>query len=71
MQIPKDAIINFLESRGQGDQAQQAGSQLPDQVDHQDHSDLLQQIGVNPEEPLSHFGGGSGGDPAGNQAGQA
>jgi hypothetical protein len=56
MQIPKEQIVSFLESRGQGDQAQQADAQLPDQVDHEDHADLLQQVGVNPQELLSSLG---------------
>lgn len=56
MEIPKEQIISFLESRGQGDQAQQADAQLPDQVDHEDHADLLQQVGVNPQELLSNLG---------------
>ena len=56
MEIPKEQIISFLESRGQSDQAQQANAQLPDQVDHENHSDLLEQIGVNPQELLSNLG---------------
>lgn len=56
MEIPKEQIISFLESRGQGDQAQQADQQLPDQVDHEGHADLLQQIGVNPQELVSNLG---------------
>ena len=56
MEIPKEQIISFLESRGQSDQAQQADTQLPEQVDHEEHSGLLEQIGVNPQELLGHFG---------------
>lgn len=56
MQIPKEQIVQFLESRGQTDQAQKAGAQLPDQVDHEGHADLLQQIGVNPQELISNLG---------------
>ena len=56
MEIPKEQIISYLESRGQGEQAQQANAQLPDQVDHEDHADLLQQIGVNPQELVGKLG---------------
>jgi hypothetical protein len=56
VEIPKDQIISYLESRGQTDQAQQAQDQLPDQVDHEDHADLLHQIGVNPQELVSNLG---------------
>ena len=57
MQIDKQEIINLLNSRGQSDQAQQADQQLPDQVDHEQHADLLQQFGINPGDLLSKFGG--------------
>ena len=56
MEIPKEQIISFLESRGQSDQAQQADAQLPDQVDHEGHAGLLQDLGVNPQELLSNLG---------------
>lgn len=56
MDIPKEEIISLLESRGQSDQAQQADAQLPDQVDHEAHANLLEQFGVNPQELLSKFG---------------
>jgi hypothetical protein len=58
VEIPKDQIISYLESHGQTDQAQQAQDQLPDQVDHEDHADLLQKIGVNPQELVSNLGNG-------------
>ncbi|MFZ0042938.1 MAG: hypothetical protein WAK93_16645 [Solirubrobacteraceae bacterium] len=61
MQIPKDQIISMIESRAGGDQAQQAQQQLPDQVDHEQHADLLQKFGVDPQELMQKFGGGQGG----------
>jgi hypothetical protein len=33
MQIPKDKIIEMIKSRGDNDQAEQAQSELPEQVD--------------------------------------
>lgn len=56
MQIPKEQIINLLQSQGQGDQAQQADAQLPDQVDHEEHGDLLQQFGVDPQQLVGGLG---------------
>jgi len=40
-------------------QQQQAAQQLPDQVDHEQHGDLLQQYGVDPNQ-LAASGGGQG-----------
>ncbi len=48
----------MIESRMGGDQAQQAAQQLPDQVDHEDHADLLGKFGIDPQEMVSHLGGG-------------
>ncbi len=46
MQIPKDMIVWFIEQRMGGEQAAQAEAQLPDQVDHEQHADLLAQLEV-------------------------
>ena len=58
MQIDKQQILEFLRSRGDQQQADQADGELPDQVDTDQHGDLLSKFGVNPEELL---GGGLGG----------
>ncbi len=50
MQIPKEQILQMLRDRGDGDKAQQADQQLPDQVDTDKHGDLLKQIGIDPGE---------------------
>ena len=55
MQIDKQQIIRMLRERGDHDKAQQAEQQLPDQVDHEEHGNILQQFGVNPQELLSRF----------------
>ncbi len=60
MQIDKDTIINFLKDQGQHDKAQQASDQLPDQVDSEQHADLLSKIGVDPNELLGKLPGGLG-----------
>lgn len=61
MQIDKQQIIELLKQRGQQDQAQQADSELPAQVDTDQHADLLQRLGINPSELLGLFGGSGGG----------
>ena len=47
--VSKDQIIQLLESQGKHDQAQQAGKQLPDQVDtdNSQHADLLSKLGLD------------------------
>ncbi len=57
MQIPKEQILSMIEQRAGAGQAQQAADQLPDQVDHEQHADLLSKFGINPQELLG--GGGS------------
>jgi hypothetical protein len=58
MQIDKQQIIEFLKSRGDQGKADQAQSELPDQVDTDQHADLLQRFGLDPKELLGRFAGG-------------
>ncbi len=57
MNISKEQILQLLRDRGQGDQAEQASSELPDQVDTDQHSDLLSKFGINPQDLLGQLGG--------------
>jgi hypothetical protein len=57
VEIPKDQILQLLRNRGQDDKAQEADQQLPDQVDTDQHGDLLKQIGIDPGELLGGLGG--------------
>ena len=59
MNISKDQIVELLESQGNHDQAQQAGQQLPDQVDTDNgqHADLLSKLGVDSGSLGSQLGG--------------
>ncbi|MEA2147241.1 MAG: hypothetical protein QOG59_2828 [Solirubrobacteraceae bacterium] len=52
MQILKEQILSMIESRMGSGQAQAAADQLPDQVDHEQHADLLSQFGIDPQELL-------------------
>jgi hypothetical protein len=56
MQIDKNQIIEFLKSQGDHDKAAQAQGQLPDQVDTEQHGDLLSKIGIDPSQ-LGALGG--------------
>ena len=60
MEIPKEKILDFLRSRGDDDKAQQADQELPDKVDTDQHRDVLERLGINPEELLSKLPGGLG-----------
>lgn len=57
MQISKDQVIDLLRQRGQHDQAEQASQQLPDQVDTDQHADLLSRLNLDPKELLGKLGG--------------
>lgn len=58
MQIPKDQILQLLKDKGQGDKADQADKELPDQVDPERDSGLLDKFGIDPKELLGKLGGG-------------
>jgi predicted PhzF superfamily epimerase YddE/YHI9 len=57
MEIPKEQILSLLRERGQQDQAEQADQQLPDQVDPEQHADLLSRLGIDPQDLLGGLGG--------------
>lgn len=56
MQLDKQQIIQMLREQGEHAKADQAEQQLPDQVDHEEHKNLLQQIGVDPQELIGKLG---------------
>lgn len=58
MNIDKQQILDLLRQQGKGDQAQQAETELPDQVDTDAHAGLLEKFGINPAELLGGAGGG-------------
>jgi hypothetical protein len=56
MEIPKDKIVEFLHKEGQSEKAQQLEAELPEKIDHELHSDILEKHGVNPQELISKIG---------------
>ena len=60
MELDKNQILDFLREQGKSDQASQAEQELPDQVDTDQHADLLQRFGINPQELLQKFMGRGG-----------
>jgi DNA-binding protein H-NS len=60
VQLDKNMILDLLRERGQQDQASQAEQELPDQVDTDQHANLLQKFGLDPQELIQKFMGGGG-----------
>jgi predicted Rdx family selenoprotein len=58
VEIPKDKILDMLHQQGKSDQADQAKQELPDQVDPERDSGLLEKFGLKPQDVLSKLGGG-------------
>jgi hypothetical protein len=58
MEIPKEKVLDLLREQGKGDQVGQAQQELPDQVDPERDSGLLQKFGLEPQDVLSKLGGG-------------
>jgi hypothetical protein len=57
MEIPKEQILELLRSQGHHDKAQQADQELPDQVDPEQHSGILERLGIDPKDILGKLGG--------------
>ena len=58
MQIDKQTVLTLIRERAGEGKAQEAQSELPDQVDTEQHRDLLERFGVKPEELLGGVTGG-------------
>ena len=58
MEIPKEKILDLLREQGQDDRVDQARQELPDQVDPEQHADLLQKFGLDPQDLIGKLGGG-------------
>ncbi len=58
MEIPKDKILDLLKQQGKSDQVDQAREELPEKVDPQRDSGLLEKFGLKPQDVLSKLGGG-------------
>jgi hypothetical protein len=56
VQIPKDKILEMIRGRGDTDQAAQAESELPDQVDTEQDQGLLAKFGINPADLIGGLG---------------
>lgn len=57
MEIPKEQILDLLKQRGDNDKAQKANDELPDTVDTERDSGLLDRFGIDPKDLLGGLGG--------------
>jgi hypothetical protein len=55
MQIDKQQVLDLIKERGGDHKAAQ--QHLPDQVDPEQHGDLLSRFGVDPSDVISRLGG--------------
>jgi hypothetical protein len=55
MQFDKQTVLDLIKEQMGSERANQAAQQLPDQVDHEQHADVLQQFGVSPQDLMARF----------------
>jgi hypothetical protein len=56
MEIPKHQVVQMLRDKGQDDVADDAAQRLPDQVDPDQHAELLKDHGLDPSELTGRIG---------------
>ena len=61
MEIDRSQIVEMLKNRGNTDKADQAQSDLPDKVDTDKDSGLLDKYGINVQDLVGKLPGGLGG----------
>jgi hypothetical protein len=69
VQIDKDMVLQLLRSQGKDDQVGQADSELPSQVDTDQHAGLLEKFGISPQDLIAMVTKGGGGGLAGGLGG--
>ena len=48
MQIDKEFVIQHLQELGQNQKVQQALDELPATIDHDEHAQMLEKLGIDP-----------------------
>ena len=61
MQIDKNMVLELLKSQGKDDQVGAADSELPSQVDTDQHAGLLSKFGIEPADLIKLVTDGGGG----------
>ena len=57
VEIDRQEIVDQLRGRDEDDVADRAEQELPEQVDTDEHADLLHRLGINPTDLLGGIGG--------------
>ena len=57
MELDRQEIVELLRGRDEGDIADRAEKELPEQVDTDEHQAKLDELGINPVELLGGIGG--------------
>ncbi len=60
MELDKQGILDLIRQQGGDEAVQRAEQELPQQLDHEAHGDLLQRFGIDPQQALDKFGGAGG-----------
>jgi hypothetical protein len=50
MEIDKEFVIQHLREAGKNEHVQKALEELPDKIDHEQHAQQLQKLGIDPGE---------------------
>jgi hypothetical protein len=61
MQFDKSQILDLLKSQGDHGKAEEADRELPGTVDTDQHSGILEKLGLDPADLISKLAGGGGG----------
>ena len=48
MQLDRQFVLDELKKEGQSEKVQQALDQLPEKIDHEQHAQLLEKLGLDP-----------------------
>lgn len=57
MQISREQVLLLIRDRFGDHEARRAANELPDEIDHQQHADLLRKYHLAPKDFLQHLGG--------------
>ena len=55
--MPKEQVVKHLRDKGEPEKAAKAEQELPDQVDTDEHSDLMQRLEIDAKELKDKIGG--------------
>ena len=58
MRIDKQQILELLRAKGDEAKTEQAARELPDELDTDEHAQVLSDYGLGPQEVIAKLGGG-------------